>query len=168
MLDTFLTLAQGDPQVSEEGLIAMMAALGFVLVLVLLVALVIYAIVTYFLWSAMKRVPEQYQQLSPGVIWVLNFPIINIVGLFFITSKLSGSLKSFFDANDVHEDIGDAGKGIGLGWAICVACSLIPFIGGLAGLAGLVLMILYLVKVTGLKNRIPENAGGGGGAIAES
>lgn len=160
MTDMFLTLAQGDPQVSEEGLIAMMAALGAILVVVLIVALIIYAIVTYFLWSAMKRLPEQYQQLSPGVIWVLNFPIINIVGLFFITSKLSGSLKSFFDAHDIHEDVGDAGKGIGLGWAICVACSLIPVVGGLAGLAGLVLMIMCLVKVSGLKNRIPEGAGG--------
>jgi len=54
--------------------------------------------------------------------------------------------------------VGTCGRELGLGYAISVAVSAIPFVGCLTGIVALVLLILYLVKANELKNRIPLTA----------
>jgi hypothetical protein len=55
--------------------------------------------------------------------------------------------------------VGDCGKGIGLWYAICAVCCIIPCLNYVAGPAALVLLIIYLVKVMDLKNQIPPQSG---------
>ena len=64
------------------------------------------------------------------------------------------------EAAAIEHDVGDAGRGMGLAYAICAACSIVPCVGIFAGLAALVLLIIFLVKIYGLKAQIGAPAGG--------
>jgi len=114
------------------------------------------AIVICFLLSdALKRLPPQFRKMEPGAVWLLLIPCFNIVWNFFVFPKVSESYSAYF-AVQGRTDVGAAAGGIGLAYAICVVCSIIPCVGSLAGLASLVLLIIYLVKITGLKNQVQQ------------
>lgn len=145
-------LAQNEPNLEAAG-----AAIAGIVIVVVLVVLVIwaaiYVTVCLITTKALKAIPEQYQQLSPGLVWLWAIPIIDLVGYFFIGLKVPASFKAYFDSQG-RNDLGDCGKGIGMGLAICSVCRIVPIVNSIAGLAMLVLIIIYLIKINGLKNQI--------------
>jgi hypothetical protein len=120
---------------------------------VVLISLIINAIVCYFVSSWLKKVPAQHRKMEPGLVWLLMIPCFPIIWNFFVFQRIPDSFKSYFDSVG-RTDVGDCGKGIGLGYAICAACSVIPFLNYVAGPATLVLLIINLVKMNELKNKI--------------
>ena len=159
MTDTLLTLAQsygsgsysGGP--GPEAAVGIMVFLVFMLV-ILAVALAISVFITYLLYAAAKRLPLEYQLMPAGQVWLILIPLFGMVWLFFVVTKLSDGYRNYFYA--FGENIGDANRGVGLGWAICAAIGWVPYLGVLAAIPALVCMIIYLVKMSGLKNRIPD------------
>jgi len=137
--------------VARVGILAAFALVG----MILLVTIAINVVVCALLHALYKAVPDQYRQMSTGLVWLLLIPIWNLIWNFFVFPKLSRSYQTWFEAN------GDMSKGTcksGLAWtfAILCACSIglgfIPCIAPLAGLAAVVILIMYLVQMFSLKN----------------
>ena len=91
------------------------------------------------------------------MVWLLMIPCFNLVWNFFVYLQLADSYKAYF-ASVGRTDVGDCGRGIGLGYAICAACCIIPCLNYLAGPVALVLLIIYLVKAMSLKDQIPPQS----------
>lgn len=153
MVPMFSLLAQS----GSGGEEAAAAAIGIGIIIIALIAavigLAIAIFILYLLYSVLARVPEPYRKMAPGMVFLLLIPLFNIVWIFFTVLNVSGSLKNYFDSVG-RTDVGDCGKAIGLGWAICVVAGIIPIVNFIASPAALILMIIYLVKVNGLKNQI--------------
>lgn len=127
------------------------------IVIGILIFLAIQIFICYVLFKVLDRVPMQFRQMSPGLTFLLLIPLFSIIWTFFVVLKVSGSLQAYFTTQG-DTSVGSCGQGVGLAWAILGACTIIPLLGTFAGLAGLICMIVYLVKVSGLKNRIPLGA----------
>lgn len=145
-----------EPGGNEEAFA--LAAIFVVLGLFALFSLVVGAVVAYFLYAPLKRVPERHRQIEPWTAFLMLIPLVGFVMMWILLPfKVPESLRSFFDEVG-GEDVGDCGKNLGLTTAICMTASFVPLIGYLAGLVGLVTLVLYLIKVNGIGGRIPYNA----------
>jgi hypothetical protein len=126
----------------------------FILMFGLFIGIGLNILVAALLYTDYQRVPASFRKLEPGLVWLLLIPCFHLVWNFFVFPKLSESFKAYFDSVG-DSSVGDCGRDMGLGYAICSAVSIIPFVGCLTGLASLVLVILFLIKANDLKNRIP-------------
>lgn len=130
--------------------------MGFIIgfaAIVIVISLVIAIAICLMLTSCFKRIPPEHRKMEPGMVWLLLIPCFSLVWNFFVFPRLSESYLSYFTAQG-RTDVGDCGRGVGMAYAICCACSIIPYLGILAGLAALVLLIVYLVKAFELKDQI--------------
>ena len=144
---------------ADAAVAAGILALGFGMLLILaIVGLAIGMVICWLIYSAQARVPREHQQMAPGLAFLLLIPFFNLIWAFFVAIKVPDSFKSYFDAQG-RTDVGDCGKGVGLGWAVVNIVNLltgwIPIIGCFITLAPIVLLILFLVKISGLKGQIP-------------
>jgi hypothetical protein len=121
------------------------------------IGLAITIFVAVLISGCYARIPQQYREMEPGMVYLILIPCLNFVWVFFVTLRLSQSFQKYFAAHG-RVDVGDCGYQLGLWYSICTVASLIPCVGSVTGLAGLVLLILYLVKVMGLKSQIPVGA----------
>jgi hypothetical protein len=147
----FSTLAQASQgsQGQAAGTIIFLA----IMVIALVVGIAIAVALIYLVYNAQRALPVEHQKIPAGQVWLLLIPLFNLVWNFFVYPRVSASYQSYFESRG-RTDVGDAGRGLGLGYAICCACSIIPVVGGFVGLAALVLWILFLVKIYGLKKQI--------------
>jgi hypothetical protein len=133
------------------------AELGVIFVLVgivILVPILINIAVCLILQKCFERIPPQFRQQQPGMVWLLLIPCFSLVWNFFVYPKLSQSFKAYF-ASVNRTDVGDCQESIGLAYSICAACCIVPYLGCLSGIAALVLLIIFLIKTNELKNQIP-------------
>jgi hypothetical protein len=137
---------------------------GVMLIIVgclLLVGLAIMAFICWNLMGCFSRVPAQYRKMEPTLVWLLMIPCFSLVWNFFVYLRLPDSYQAYFAATG-RTDGSDYGRGIGLAYAICSVCCIIPFVNYIAGPAALVLLIIFLVKINGYKNQIAVVAAPGG------
>jgi hypothetical protein len=134
------------------------AALFGVVLTAMLITVAINVVICLLLFNAQKAIPQQFRKIEPAMVWLLLIPLFNLVWNFFVYLRIPESYQDYF--RSMGRDVGDAGRGIGLGFSICAACTLIPCVGGFAGLAALVLLIVFLVKIYGLKGQIGSPPGG--------
>lgn len=121
------------------------------------IGLAIHVVVCLLLSGCCSRIPQQFRKQEPGMVWLLMIPCFYLVWNFFVYQRLADSFKAYFDSVG-RTDVGDCGKSIGLAYAICAACCIIPCVNYLAFPAALVLLIIYLVKAMDLKSRIPPQS----------
>ncbi len=133
----------------ETVLLIILAVVGGIL----LVMLAIQALVCWLLYDAWKRIPPPYLEGEPWHAWLLMVPLLGLIMGFFVHPRIARSYRNYLAAWNIH-DAGDCGEQIGQAYAICAACSVIPYLGSLAAMAGFVLIIVFLVKITGLKKRL--------------
>ena len=114
-------------------------------------------VLIFLLYTDFTRIPRGFRKLEPGLVWLLLIPCFNLIWNFFVFPRISESFKAYFDSVG-DTSVGNCGRDLGFGYAICAAASAIPFVGCLTGIASLVLFILFLVKANELKNRIPVTA----------
>jgi hypothetical protein len=123
----------------------------------MLVGLAISLIPVILIYLDFQRIPRGFRKIEPGLVFLLLIPCFHLVWNFFVFPGLSDSFKAYF--NSIGDNsVGTCGRELGLGYAISVAVSAIPFVGCLTGIVALVLLILFLVKANELKNRIPRTA----------
>ncbi|MEM1108494.1 MAG: hypothetical protein AAGH99_07365 [Planctomycetota bacterium] len=135
---------------------AVASAVFLVAILVgLVIGIGIAVLISWLLYSPYSKLPADFQQMKPGLVFLMVIPLFGLIWAFFIAIQLPASFKAYFDSIG-DTTIGDAGKGIGLAWAICAVCSFIPIIGALPGLASLVLLILFIVKLWGMAKRLGQ------------
>ena len=121
--------------------------------MVVVISLAIAIAICLMLTSCFNRIPAEHRKMEPAMVWLLLIPCFSLVWNFFVFPRLSESYQSYFAARG-RVDVGDCGRGIGMAYAICCACAIIPYLGILAGLAALVVLIVYLVKAFELKGQI--------------
>lgn len=138
----------------EEAAALLGLIFGVVGLIVLVVFFVIYILICLLLSKCFERIPPEFRKQEPNMVWLLLIPCFPLVWNFFVYPRLAESYQAYFASQGVT-DVGDCGRGIAMGYCICAACSLIPYIGALPGMASLVLLIIFLVKANELKNRIP-------------
>ena len=150
------TLAQESPAqgLPSEELVALGVIL-FAIGVVFLVTLLVYLIVAILLYGCLARVPQEYQRMKPGLVFLLLIPLFNLIWNFFVFLRIPESYQAYF-ASQGRTDVGDCGRSIGLWLSICVACSIIPCVNYISGPASLVLLIIFFVKIFGLKSQIPQ------------
>lgn len=133
------------------------AAFFVVFIVIMLIALVvglaIAIVINLLLQAPLKAIPQEHRQIEPGQVWLLLIPIFNLFWAFKVFLAIPDSFKSFFNSIDRH-DVGDCGRTIGMWYAICVLCSIVPCVNYIAGPASLVLLILFLVKMHGYKDEV--------------
>jgi hypothetical protein len=127
--------------------------------LFLLLGLAVAIAICVLLSGVLKRVPVQFREMEPGLVWLLLIPCFNLIWNFFVFPKTSRSLKAYFDSVG-DNTVADCGGGLAMAYCILSVVSLVPYLGCLTGIASLVVLVIYLVKVNELKNRIPESAAG--------
>ena len=123
------------------GLIGLVIGIGILVAIILL------------LQSVLNKVPPEYREMEPGMIWLLLIPCFNIVWNFFVYPKVSNSLRNYFYSIG-RSDVGDCGAGLGLAFCILSAVSIVPYLNCLTSPAALVILIIYFVKIFSLKNQI--------------
>jgi hypothetical protein len=129
----------------------------FIFVYVLLFHLALSVVVILLVYTDFQRVPSAFRKLEPSLVWLLLIPCFNLVWNFYVFPGLADSFKAYF--NSVGDSsVGNCGRDLGLGYAVCSAASVVPVVGCLTGAATLALLILFLVKANELKNRIPITA----------
>jgi hypothetical protein len=129
----------------------------FIFLYVYLFHLALSIVVIFLVYTDFQRVPSAFRKLEPSLVWLLVIPCFNLVWNFYVFPGLADSFKAYFDSVG-ESSVGNCGRDVGLGYAVCSAASLIPFVGCLTGVATLALLILFLVKANELKNRIPITA----------
>jgi hypothetical protein len=140
----------GQPPMSDEAA-AVVAGVMVIAVLVgVVVGVAITILIILLISGALKTVPQEYREMEPGMVWLLLIPVFNLIWNFFVFPRVSKSFEKYFEAQG-RTEFGDCGGKIGLWYAICVACCIVPCLNYIAGPASLVLLIIYLVKVLGLK-----------------
>ncbi len=139
------------PHEAPDWTLPLLAISGFCMVML------IQVVVCVLLYLCFTRLAPEHRKLAPGLVWLLLIPVFNLVWNFFVVLRLAESYQSQFRAIG-REDVGDAGWGIGLAYAICAAGSIVPCLNVLAAPAALVLLIIYLVKVMSLRGQLPEPA----------
>ena len=151
----------------EELLPVIIGVYGVALAIGLIIGLGILALVCWLVSTALKAVPEQYREMSTGQVWFLMIPCFNLVWNFFVYQRVPRSFQNYFNAVGQTQH-GDCGGQIGLWYAICAACSLIPCVNYIAGPASLVLLIIVIVKLWGLKGEAERLQAGGDGGMTSS
>ena len=126
---------------------------------VFLFSFAVNIVLVFLLYTDFTRVPRGFRKLEPSLVWLLLIPCFNLVWNFFVFPRMSESFKAYFDSVG-DASVGNCGRDLGLGYSICSAASMIPFVGCFTGIASLVLFIIYLIKANELKNRIPLTAQG--------
>lgn len=139
-------------QATDEELLAL-GVLLMIVVISLLIGFAISIVIAALLYTIQKRVPAEHQKIDPLMVWLLLIPVFNLIWNFFVFLRIPESYQSHFQAHG-RTDVGDCGKSIGLWYAICAVCSIVPCINYLAGPAALVLLIIFLVKLFGLRSQI--------------
>lgn len=136
---------------------AFMALLLGVIGIALVVAVVVNLIMTYFIWSAYKDVPVQFQKLGAGLVWLCAVPCIGSVMLIVCSVMIPQSFQAAFAARG-RTDQGDCGFMLGLIGSIgMVVGGFVPFIGGLISLGCLIVFIIFIVRLHGFKRALASS-----------
>lgn len=118
---------------------------------------IISAITTYFIYKPYSQLPQQFQTLAPGLIWLLLVPLVNVVMVFLVALQVPDAFKRYFNSVGNYS-VGDCGKMVGLIWAIAVLCSFVPFLNYIAWIPALVCMVMFMVKLWDMARQIHTKA----------
>ena len=96
----------------------------------------------------LKKCSPPTRTMEPGLVWLLLIPLVSSIWIFFVVIALAKSLGNEFRLRNIPAD-NEPGKSIGIGMAVCGACSFIPIVNLLTGPIAFVLWIVYWVKMAG-------------------
>lgn len=124
---------------------------GVVLVVYIVVILVAFVVgigiqvgISYLLVKIQEAVPEQFRDISPGMIWLGLIPLFGLGWAFYIYIAIASSYKKVFQANGVA-NYGDGPMLLGLFHCICQILFFIPCLSIFFQIGSFVLMIIFLV-----------------------
>ena len=112
-----------------------------------------------FLSGILRKCHPQSRTMEPGMVWLLLIPVVSIVWNFFVITALAKSLGNEFRLRNVPTGDYEPGKSVGIGMAVCGACSIVPFVNFVAIPAHLILWIIYWVKIAGFSKTLDSIPG---------
>lgn len=120
--------------------------------LFILLALLPSVLYVLNLQRAFEAVDPGMRPMTPGLVWLLLIPLLNIVWMFFVVGHLKTGYTRMSAAGRLTA-ASDGAYGIGLALAIFMAASVVPFLGMLA-LPALVLWIVHWVQVSKVRRLV--------------
>jgi hypothetical protein len=129
---------------------------GVMLLVIIVSAIIGFAIsvlFTWLMWDSYKVVPQQFQKIPAGLVWLCLIPCLGGLLMMVLSILIPLSFKDAFAARG-RSDFGDCGMLLGILWIVGSVLGIIPFIGALFVLAGFVCMIIFLVKLRQMKAAI--------------
>ena len=90
------TLAQASPQASPSEELVALGVILFAIGFMLLVTLLVYLIVAILLYGCLSRVPQEYQRMKPGLVFLLLIPLFNLIWNFFVFLRIPESYQAYF------------------------------------------------------------------------
>jgi hypothetical protein len=151
-MDPFKELRM-DGQMNDQDAAAMLAGLGIVLFVVLAVAFVVQVVFTWLLWDSYRVVPQQFQKLPAGLVWLALIPCLGLIVWIAAMIMVPMSFRDAFAARG-RSDFGDCGAKFGYGYLAGAVLGLIPFIGPLFSIGALICWIMFMVKCRQMKSAI--------------
>tara|TARA_Y100000814_G_scaffold105027_1_gene73795 strand:- start:224 stop:631 length:408 start_codon:yes stop_codon:yes gene_type:complete len=123
---------------------------GFVILFAILIIGGTITAVVFFLLTLMrllnKCAPEN-QTMEGGLVWLNLIPIFGAGWMIYTVIQIRNSLQAEFKYRNIQPDDPQLGFGVGLAYAICGCCTIIPVLGVLSAIASIILMIIYWTKM---------------------
>jgi hypothetical protein len=126
---------------------------ALVLFCILLIPAILYILT---IQKALNKCAETSRTISPGSVWLLLVPLLNLIWHFLVVFGVARSLGNEFARRGIPNPDPLPGQTIGLAMCICACCSIIPILGVLASLASLVLWIMYWIKIADYSRMLGE------------
>ena len=136
---------------SPDVFVGMALFMGFLVVAVAIVVMVFYLLTLQRTFEACS--PENCEMNPPGLVWLNFIPLFNLGWTFVIVIKLANSIRKEYAALGIQGEC-SGGFGVGLAYAICSVCGIIPVLGLFAGIGALVCWIIHWVQISGFRRVI--------------
>ena len=108
---------------------------------------------TWLLWDSYRVVPQQFQKLPAGLVWLALIPCLGLIVWIAAMIMVPMSFRDAFAARG-RSDFGDCGAKFGYGYLAGAVLGLIPFIGPLFSIGALICWIMFMVKCRQMKSAI--------------
>ena len=125
----------------------MMGGLEFLIILILAAVIVPMVFFYILLMRLLNECSQENRKMEGGMVWLNFIPLFGLGWTFYTVIQIRDSLKLEFKSRNLQTDDPEFGFNLGLTYAILSACSIIPFLGGLAAIGALVLWILYWIRM---------------------
>ncbi len=122
-------------------------------IMALFILLIVGGIITayvFFLITLMKllnKCAPENQTMEGGLVWLNFIPLFSLGWQVYTVIQVRNSLQAEFKSQNIKADDPQLGFGVGLAYAICQCCSIIPLLGILTGIASIILGIVYWIKM---------------------
>jgi len=130
---------------------------GSELLIVFFVVLIFLLPILLFLLTiqrTLKAIAPESRDMSPGTVWLMLIPFLNIIWQFIMVDGVAKSLRNECARLQIPTRESKPTFGAGLAWCICNILSIIPLFGPLAAL---VTFIVYWIKIAEYKRLIVVN-----------
>jgi hypothetical protein len=107
---------------------------------------------------ALRKCSPESRTMQPGMVWLVLIPLFGFIWNFIVVLALAKSLDNEFRARGITDAEPEPGKTIGLAMSVCMACGMIPILGGIASIVALVLWVMYWIKIADFSKRLDEPA----------
>jgi len=127
-------------------------------VLIILAAVIVPMIFFYILLMRLLNIcSQENRKMEGGMVWLNLIPLFGLGWIFYTVIQIRDSLKLEFSSKNLETDDPEFAFSLGLAFAILSACSIIPFLGGLAAIGGIVVWILYWIRMNKYYKILTEN-----------
>ena len=131
--------------------------------IILLIVLGIFVLPFIFYILSLQRALEKCalssRTLSPGSLWVLLVPLVNLIFHFIVVTGIARSLGNEFRRRNAVNIEPAPGQSIGMAMCICMVCGIVPVLGIFTSIAGFILWIVYWVKIVDYSRMLGERPG---------
>ena len=132
--------------------------IGIAIAVLIILTFLIPAI--FFLINLSKTISVcaiENQTMTPGLVWLNFIPLFSLGWIIYTVLKVNESVKKEYISRNKNVDELKSTQGVGLAFAICIPCSIIPIIGILSSIASFVLMIIYWVKTYNIRMELAQS-----------
>jgi len=98
------------------------------------------------LMNLLNKCAPENRTMEGGMVWLNLIPLFNLGWIFYTIIQIRDSLQAEFSARGIISDDTTFAFNIGLAYAICTCCTIIPVLGILSAIGALVLFIIYWVQ----------------------
>lgn len=103
--------------------------------------------------DVLNGIQEENQEISPEMVWLLFFPLFNLIWIFPVVLRMSRSLQAEYESRGwsiPHQPLLKLGVAMG----VLILAVVVPKVGWLLAIAGIICGLIYWRKMIGYKNEL--------------
>ena len=129
----------------------------FIVIIAIVAVLLPNIFYTLTLQRSFTAIDPPLRPIAPGLVWLFLIPVFNFGWSFFLVVYLKRGYDRMAAAGRLSAPT-SAGFGVGIGFAVCFALTLVPAINVLAVIPMLVLWVLHWVQAAAARKLVLPNA----------